>query len=66
MKDYLATLALAAVDPAHGRNLVREYLQARILSALQSAEQVQTDVSPFLERTADLQLLTLDNLLSVV
>jgi len=30
MKDYLATITLAAVDPVHGRNLTREYLQARI------------------------------------
>jgi len=37
MKDYLATIILAAADPAHGRNLAREYLQARILAALQSA-----------------------------
>lgn len=37
MKDYLATLVQAAVDPAQGRNLTREYLQARILAALQAA-----------------------------
>ncbi len=35
MKDYLATLVRAAPTPAHGRNVAREYLQARILSALQ-------------------------------
>jgi hypothetical protein len=37
MKDYLATLAQAAPTPAHGRNVAREYLQARILGALQQA-----------------------------
>lgn len=37
MKDYLASLVRATVDPVQGRNLTREYLQARILAALQSA-----------------------------
>ena len=37
MKEYLATLVRNAPDPMQGRNLVREYLQARILAALQSA-----------------------------
>jgi hypothetical protein len=37
MKDYLATLVRAAPTPAHGRNVAREYLQARILGALQRA-----------------------------
>jgi hypothetical protein len=37
MKDYLATLVQAAPTPAHGRNVVREYLQARILGGLQRA-----------------------------
>jgi hypothetical protein len=35
MKDHLATLLRAAPTPAHGRNVAREYLQARILGALQ-------------------------------
>jgi len=35
MKDYLAALVGAAPTPAHGRNAAREYLQARILGALQ-------------------------------
>lgn len=37
MKDHLAELVRAGPTPAHGRNLAREYLQARILSALQRA-----------------------------
>ncbi len=37
MKDYLAELIRAAPTPAHGRNVAREYLQARILGALQRA-----------------------------
>lgn len=37
MKEYLASLVRAALTPAHGRNLVREYLQARLLGALQRA-----------------------------
>ncbi len=37
MKEYLATLIRAAATPAHGRNAMREYLQARILAALQRA-----------------------------
>lgn len=35
MKERLAQLVLAAPSPAHGRNVTREYLQARILGALQ-------------------------------
>ena len=35
MKDHLATLVRDAPTPAHGRNVAREYLQVRILSALQ-------------------------------
>lgn len=35
MKAYLAELVRAAPTPAHGRNIAREYLQARILGALQ-------------------------------
>lgn len=37
MKEYLAQLVWAAPTPAHGRNMMREYLQARILGALQRA-----------------------------
>ncbi len=37
MKDYLAELVRAAASPAQGRNVMREYLQARILAALQRA-----------------------------
>ncbi len=37
MKDYLADLVRQASTPAQGRNLTREYLQARILLALQRA-----------------------------
>jgi len=37
MKAYLAELIRAAPTPAHGRNVAREYLQARILGALQRA-----------------------------
>lgn len=37
MKAYLADLVRAAPTPAHGRNLAREYLQARILGAMQRA-----------------------------
>jgi hypothetical protein len=35
MKDYLASLVRASPTPAHARNVAREYLQARILGALQ-------------------------------
>jgi predicted nucleotidyltransferase component of viral defense system len=35
MKDYLAELVRASPTPAHARNVAREYLQARILGALQ-------------------------------
>ena len=35
MKDYLADLLRASPTPAHGRNVAREYLQARILGSLQ-------------------------------
>jgi hypothetical protein len=38
MKDYLAELVQASPDPVQGRNVVREYLQARILGCLQRAE----------------------------
>lgn len=37
MRDYLAALVREAATPAHGRNLAREYLQARLLEALQRA-----------------------------
>ena len=37
MKEYLSQLVRAAPTPAHGRNAAREYLQARILGALQRA-----------------------------
>jgi len=35
MKDYLASLVKQTTTPLEGRNLVREYLQARILESLQ-------------------------------
>jgi predicted nucleotidyltransferase component of viral defense system len=37
MKEYLSQLVSAAPTPAQGRNATREYLQARILGALQRA-----------------------------
>lgn len=37
MKEHLAQLVRAAPTPAQGRNTAREYLQARILAALQRA-----------------------------
>jgi len=37
MKDYIAELVRANPTPAHARNVIREYLQARILSGLQRA-----------------------------
>ena len=37
MKEYLAGLVRAAPTPAQGRNVTREYLQARILGCLQRA-----------------------------
>ena len=37
MKEHLVHLVKAAPTPMHGRNLSREYLQARILGALQRA-----------------------------
>ena len=37
MKEYLAQLVHAAPSPAQGRNVAREYLQARLLGAMQRA-----------------------------
>ncbi|MGB9723153.1 MAG: hypothetical protein ACP5OO_03070 [Chloroflexia bacterium] len=37
MKEYLAELVRSGPTPAQARNLVREYLQARLLGALQRA-----------------------------
>jgi predicted nucleotidyltransferase component of viral defense system len=37
MKDYLTQIVRAAPDPVQGRNMAREYLQARILGSLQQA-----------------------------
>lgn len=37
MKEYLIELVRAAPSPTHARNLVREYIQARILESLQRA-----------------------------
>ena len=37
MRDYLHELVRASPTPAHGRNVAREYLQARILGGLQRA-----------------------------
>jgi predicted nucleotidyltransferase component of viral defense system len=37
MKDYLANLVNQAASPLEGRNIAREYLQARILGSLQRA-----------------------------
>jgi hypothetical protein len=37
MKEHLAELVQQAPTPAQGRNIAREYLQARILAALQRA-----------------------------
>lgn len=37
MKEFLISLIHNAPDPAQGRNLAREYLQARVLASLQSA-----------------------------
>jgi hypothetical protein len=37
MKEYLAGLARSASTPLRGRNIAREYLQARILASLQRA-----------------------------
>lgn len=37
MKDYLAELVRASPTPVQGRNVAREYLQARILGGLQRA-----------------------------
>src|SRR5512136_2478765 len=37
MKEYLAELVRQAPTPTQGRNLAREYLQARLLAALQKA-----------------------------
>jgi hypothetical protein len=37
MKEYLAHLVHEASSPTHARNLVREYLQARVLGCLQRA-----------------------------
>ena len=37
MKEYLAELVRSSSTPVLGRNVAREYLQARILGALQRA-----------------------------
>ena len=37
MREYLAQLVRASPTPAQARNVVREYLQARILGCLQRA-----------------------------
>jgi hypothetical protein len=37
MKEHLVALVRASPTPAHGRNVAREYLQARILGCLQRA-----------------------------
>lgn len=37
MKEYLAEIVRASPSPTHGRNVTREYLQARILGVLQRA-----------------------------
>ncbi len=37
MKEYLAEIVRQAPTPTQGRNLAREYLQARILAAMQRA-----------------------------
>ena len=37
MKEYLASLVKQSTTPLEGRNLVREYLQARILASLQKS-----------------------------
>ncbi len=37
MREYLSELVRAGSTPAHGRNVAREYLQARILGCLQRA-----------------------------
>jgi hypothetical protein len=37
MKDYIEQILKDAADPVQGRNLIREYLQARILEGLQHA-----------------------------
>lgn len=60
MKDYLAELVRTAPTPAQGRNVMRGYLQARILGCL------QRDVRPFLEPGANLDLLTLENVMRVL
>ncbi|MDZ7337045.1 MAG: hypothetical protein ONB30_00745 [candidate division KSB1 bacterium] len=37
MKEYLAELVRSSLTPTQARNVVREYLQARLLGALQRA-----------------------------
>jgi predicted nucleotidyltransferase component of viral defense system len=37
MKEYLASLVKQTATPIEGKNLVREYMQARILQSLQRA-----------------------------
>jgi len=37
MKEYLASLVKQAATPVEGKNLMREYMQARILQSLQRA-----------------------------
>lgn len=51
-----------------GERLTPENWRQAVRSRLETLhwDQIQNDVSPFLERSADLQLLTLDNLLSLL
>ena len=51
MKDYLAAQVHGALNPAHGRNVACEYLQARLAVATRLREanwgQAVADVGPF-------------------
>ena len=50
---------MQAAGPLQGRNIAREYLQARILGVLQREGAMMS--LAFLEREADVELLTREN-----
>jgi len=60
MKDHLADLVLAGRTPAHSRNIVREYLQARILGGLQRQGEMilllSLEARPFASSTPSLDI----------
>ena len=64
MKDHLRQLVQGR-GPLRGRNVTREYLQARILGALQRTG-AMTDLRPFLERQEEIELVNRDDVLRLL